>query len=71
MIGSTKMFETKDDSRAINELIQNILSYNHKDDEKTVVDIIYDLESEGSGLVQQSILSLPDKTEAKHEKEVH
>ena len=58
MNASTKILVSKDDSRAINEFIsKRILIYNHNDNAKMVVEFIYDFESVGSGLVQQSMLS--------------
>jgi len=54
----TSIFLSKDDSRAMNEFISNlILSCKHQDVAKVVVDFIYDLESERSGLAKQRILS--------------
>jgi hypothetical protein len=44
---------SKDDFYAITELISRlILNYNHKSYAKMVDDFIYDLECEGSGLVE-------------------
>jgi beta-mannanase len=66
-----KIFVWRDDFRAINEFISNILSYNHNDDAKMVVDFIYYFETERSCLVQQSILPFVWRNQRKTREQVH